>query len=485
MNNSILYWNSVLLEASRRDFTAAFVAVPQQGGPTRTSRAMAIVQIAIHDAWFGINGPHDTYLLTKTGVTPPLTSPAAADSAVAAAAFATLSALYPAFLPLFDDALAGAPRGAAAAEDQNGTAFGQAVAAQLLTLRATDNASGSRPYAPRKIYGHHDADPYNPGAGHVTPHWGDVRHFTVGDPDPVTGMPNHAPLANFPGSAFPTDYLLDGDYEADYREVQELGRRGVTARTPEQTMIGQFWGYDGAPELGVPPRLYNQIVRRLAIAGRWSAADCARRFMLANVAMADAGIDAWHWKYEYDLWRPVVAIRHAARSCGPDAAAAGSSVKTPEGLLGDPFWAPLGLPRTNQVGAGPATPQFPAYPSGHATFAAAMFQVLQRELTDREITIEQVLACEQAIVDDSETTFELVSDEQDGHSVDADGSLRTRHARKFASFCHAVYENSVSRVYLGVHWRFDGLPRRADQVDVGGVPLGLAIGNRVFTFFNS
>jgi len=47
--NSVLYWNSVLLEASRRDFTRGYVN-GQQPGPIRTSWAMAIVHLAIHDA---------------------------------------------------------------------------------------------------------------------------------------------------------------------------------------------------------------------------------------------------------------------------------------------------------------------------------------------------------------------------------------------------------------------------------------------------
>ena len=47
-----------------------------------------------------------------------------------------------------------------------------------------------------------------------------------------------------------------------------------------------------------------------------------------------------------------------------------------------------------------------------------------------------------------------------------------------------MWENSVSRIYLGVHWRFDGIPRSATQ-NVGGVPLGLAIGKEAHTFFNT
>ena len=45
--NPVLYWNAVLLEASRRDHSQGY-ANGQQSGPTNTSRAMAIVHLAIH-----------------------------------------------------------------------------------------------------------------------------------------------------------------------------------------------------------------------------------------------------------------------------------------------------------------------------------------------------------------------------------------------------------------------------------------------------
>lgn len=47
--NSVLYWNAVLLEVSRRDFTRGFVN-SQNPGPIATSRAMAMVHIAIREA---------------------------------------------------------------------------------------------------------------------------------------------------------------------------------------------------------------------------------------------------------------------------------------------------------------------------------------------------------------------------------------------------------------------------------------------------
>src|SRR6187549_2594006 len=73
--NKVLYWNSVLLEASRRDFTKGYVN-GQQPGPIRTSRAMAIVHLAIHDAVAFRNQAAAAYLNKKASCTACRTSPA-------------------------------------------------------------------------------------------------------------------------------------------------------------------------------------------------------------------------------------------------------------------------------------------------------------------------------------------------------------------------------------------------------------------------
>jgi hypothetical protein len=57
----ILYWNYVALEANRRDFSngpGTERPSPEQGGPTLSSRALAIVHLAMYDAHSGvISGP--------------------------------------------------------------------------------------------------------------------------------------------------------------------------------------------------------------------------------------------------------------------------------------------------------------------------------------------------------------------------------------------------------------------------------------------
>ncbi|TRW17115.1 vanadium-dependent haloperoxidase [Glacieibacterium frigidum] len=453
--NPVLYWNDVLLEASRRDFTRGFNNA-QQPGPIRTARAMAIVHIALHDVIAFRTGNGASAYLNKKGVAHGVVAPngGSFDGQMAGAAMTTLKALYPNFTQFFDDSL-----GAVNAGD---FAYGVAVGNAVLAHRANDgsNTMLTRGQPSSPAYGQHRADPFQPGQSQLGPVWGNVTRFLGAA---------HKPLADFPGRGTP-DYLANADYRADFDEVRDLGAVGRGARTAEQQRIGVYWGYDGANNLGVPPRLYNQIARRVAADRNLILAQTAELFAIVNVAMADAGIDAWHYKYTNDLWRPVVGVRQEDATEG-----------------GDPFWAPLGAPQTNVPGRSTFTPNFPAYPSGHATFGAALFQALRLTLktAPAPISVADVLAVESggaaAVAGE---TFNFVSDELDGIASDPDGSVRTKVDKQFTSFAEAVWENSVSRIYLGVHWRFDGIPRDAAQ-NVGGVPLGLAIGQEAHSFFNT
>ncbi|HET6734977.1 vanadium-dependent haloperoxidase [Mycobacterium sp.] len=457
--NSVLYWNSILLEASRRDFTTGYPN-NQQPGPIRTSRAMAIVHLAIHDAVAFRNRPQAAYLNKKSvahGI-PNLTGQPVADL-IAGAAVTTLKALYPDYTAFFDEALFfnGALGTVNTAAFNHGVTVAEALLAHRDNDGSTDTIFGAQ--APSPGYGQHRADPYAPGQPQVGPVWGNVKRFTGTE---------RQKLDPFPGKD-QANYLDDANYRADFEEVREYGAATRGDRTAEQERIGVYWGYDGANKLGVPPRLYNQIARLIAQnhTPSLNTAQLAELFAVVNVAMADAGIDAWHYKYDNDLWRPVVGIR---QENAPD---------------GDPFWAPLGAPQTNAA-RGTKTPPFPAYPSGHATFGAALMQALRLGLSTapEPITVQDVLDVETGNSDPiTSETFTFISDELDGVSSDPDGSVRTRVPVTFKNFAEPVWENAVSRIYLGVHWRFDGLPSNAAQ-NVGGVPLGLAIGQEAHDFFN-
>jgi hypothetical protein len=240
------------------------------------------------------------------------------------------------------------------------------------------------------------------------------------------------------------------EYAAAYDESKRLGGDGVvtpTERTPEQTEIGIYWGYDATPSLCAPPRLYNQIAVHIADQMGSNPIELARLLALANVAMSDATLTCWESKYHYDFWRPVTGIRESDAGTGPT----GAGDDNPA-TIGDPWWSPLGAPASNLTGPN-FTPPFPAYPSGHATMGGALFQTLRRFYrTDR-------------------IQFTFVSDEFNGITKDNLGSVRPLIPRSFHRLSQAEEENGQSRIYLGIHWSFD---------KTEGIAMGRRVADYVF-----
>lgn len=446
----VLLWNRVALAVHVIDHTPGFLpgsGLLVQGGPTRASRALGMVQGAVFDAVNSIDHSYTPYLLTRT-----FASSASKPAAVAVASHDTLVSLYPQQRVLLDLALrlylAAVPNGSA---ETVGIRAGHAAADAMIAARANDGSDAMMMYMPGDQPGEHRPDPINPTQGFLTPMWGDVTPFTLN-----SGGGTGAFLAP------PPPPLTSAEYAAAFNEVKVFGAadaetadrdgNGLPDRTHEQTAIGIFWGYDGSPGLGTPPRLYNQIAQTLAVQQHNTLVQNARMFALVNLAMADAGIQCWDGKYEYNFWRPILGVREADAGTGPSGLGDGNPV-----TLGEAGWSPLGAPYTNAPpGSTNFTPPFPAYTSGHATFGAATFQMLSNFYGRDDIT------------------FTVVSDEFNGHNRDVSGAIRPLVPRTFTSFSKAAEENGQSRIYLGIHWAFD---------KVDGIASGDRIANFVFDNF--
>lgn len=433
----ILEWNNVMLQANANDHART---TPQQGGPILTSRAFAIVSSAMYDAYNAIEKIGSTYLVSA-----PVNGRADSDAAVAQAAHDTLVALFPAQKTFFDTALVRTlqriPDGSV---ETQGRSVGAFVARAFLAARANDGAAsiGTPVYVANGQPGFHNVDPTHPTQGFYGSGAENIRPFAVPSAEEFA-----APDLDDGTVAGRAAFLTSQEYTDAYNEVLALGSDGVSAptqRTAEQTQIGIYWGYDGRPGLGTPPRLYNQIARVLAVQQGNTEAQNARMFALVNVAMADAGLTAWSDKYDNDFWRPVLGVR-------------GGETDGNANTVGDSDWVPLGAPASNpRPGEANFTPPFPAYTSGHSTFGAAAFQTLARFFGRDDIA------------------FSFTSDEFNGVTRDASGRIRPRITRQFDSLTEAKLENAQSRIYLGIHWRFD-----ADQ----GIESGDAVADHVFANF--
>jgi hypothetical protein len=437
----LLFWNQAALRANAIDHTPPPPGSPrvfgEQLGPGRTSRALAIVQIAVYDALNAISGRYPGY----TGIAP-APSDSSGDAAIASAARDTLAALYPSQAAALDETylrdLRRIPGGRAT---DNGVEVGHRASAAILALRAADRVQSGEPvvgvdFIPSDLPGKWRPDPVSQARIALGANWGYVKPFV---------LPSKQPFR--PG---PPPALTSGAYTSAFNEVKQLGGDGIdtpTRRSAQQTIAGIYWGYDGSAGLGTPPRLYNQIAVEIGKQQGAGTDEFARLLALANVAMADTCMVLWDVKYDYQVWRPVTGVREADEGTGPTGAGDGN----PD-TRGDPRWTPLGAPASN-LAAPNFTPPFPAYPSGHAGLGSALFQTLRNFYGTDQIA------------------FTFVSDEFNGVTRNNRGQVRPRLPRGFARLSQAEEENGQSRIYAGIHWAFD---------KTGGSRVGRGVADYIF-----
>jgi len=434
-------WNQTAVDASGLDHTPIAPGESrvfgEQLGPGRASRAMAIVHIAMFDCLNAVAGEFESY----TGVLA-CNGPLSLEAAVSQAAHDTLAALFPSQASGFAQRLA---EDLAEVKNKNarinGIDLGRRAAAAILALRADDGSNHTEPrvgigHMTSDLPGHWRQDPISLIPLALGAYWGGCVGFALDAPGQF-----RAP---------PPPPMTSPEYTAAFHEVKRLGGDGVntpTERTSEQTHIAIYWAYDGTPSLCAPPRLYNQIALEIARQMGSDEFEVARLLALVNVAMADAGIAIWESKYFYDVWRPITGIREADPGTGPTGAGDGN----PD-TIGDPAFHPLGAPASNLTGPD-FTPPFPAYPSGHAGFGGALFQILRRFYGTDDIP------------------FTFVSDEFNGATRDNHGAVRPLLPRTFHSLSEAEEENGQSRIYLGIHWSFD---------KTQGIAQGRQVADQVF-----
>lgn len=462
------FWHDLAIQATSLDHTTEGqdTGAFEQNGPARTSRALAMVHLAIFEAINTITPRFKSYksvnqkILLEINLSPEQisTSTASIDRAIIESSYAMLVSLYPNKKGVFDTGRISTLSLVAATDSQKdvGSRVGIAAFNAISALRKLDGSD--RPDLTSDDF--KTADPFGWQQDPITRlkpalggNWHRVKPFVVASsekyrPEPPPSVDSAAFI-----EAFKEVKKLGGDPNAPAlapRWPTRTVRTGTLPSDPlndaNETFKGNFWGYDGTALLCAPPRLYNMIVTSIAFKEKpvTDVLDLARLLALTNVAMADAAICAWEAKYFYAFARPITAIR----ATGVDA--------TPEGSR-DPNWTPLGAPVSNGLAVNKnLTPPFPSYPSGHATFGGALFQVLRNYWSVMPDGIQ----------------FDFVSDEYNNQNRGpGDEAARPKVVRTISNFTVAEIENARSRVWLGIHWQFD-----ADA----GISQGRKIGDDVF-----
>lgn len=445
---SILTINKLALDLVARDFSDGHAAT--NGGPTKTARALAIIHLAARDAYAKTVLPAPFAPILPGLPSKPATLGSTdfeGKGVVLGAGIRAMTALYPDSSNYINEQSQLLTTGA----DPLAMSYGAEIAERWLSSRQGDGSSLPQTDSMYSAEpGHNRPDPVSksPCLGRT---WGQIKTFVLVD------VAVDAPLVAPP-------ILTSNAYADAFDDVFVNGRDNIAQRNAmfqHHAAVGIFWGYDGSNKLGTPPRLYNQVVVASADFQGLVHKDQVNVLAAINAAMADAGIAAWYWKYVYDYWRPVVAIREAESGWGPTGKGDGNIKRKQKG---DPFWLPLGAPKSNPF-PGPVagasgsnfTPNFPAYPSGHATFGSACFETFAGLLgkTTNGITVN------------------FVSDEFNGITTDNEGIVRPKWSQTF-TLKQAIDQNKISRIYLGVHWSFD-----AD----GGETVGKAVAAKTVTAF--
>ena len=317
---------------------------PRFGGPQQQGRAQAMVQIAVHDAINAVSPRYERYAYFGAAA-----AGASPDAAVAAAARQTLlgllatlpdSALKTAAIATVENAYAASvgpvPHDAAT---QAGIDAGDAAAAAILALRIGDGSDTPHlPYTLLPAPGVYQPTPNPEFPAAIVPSfagWANVTTFVL----------NHSNQFEVePGALLD---VLGPAYASNYNEVKRVGDARVRGAQPdsEESDIARFW-----PGGGSNWNLTTRVIVSGMTLDRW---EHARLFALLNIAQADAFIANQRWKYTYNFWRPVTAIRW------PDDGNAATE--------SDPAWRPFIV-----------TPPYPDYPCALPTSAGAGTESLRQ-----------------------------------------------------------------------------------------------------------
>jgi hypothetical protein len=277
---------------------------------------------------------------------------------------------------------------------RRGAAIGARVAKEIVAWRQADGWVVAS--VPAYV------EPLLPGRWQPTPPNLPVAAFTH--------LQYAAPMALLSATQYlpaPPPTLTSERYARDLYEIKIIGKSDSAVRTSEQTEIARLWAGVAATGVGTATNLFsiwNNIVRDAARARHLSLLETARAFALVNVSIHDGLQTAQVSKFVYGLWRPVTAIRQADTDLNPQTDP-------------DPTWLSL-----------ITTPPYPSYAGNMACVGASAARALQLFFGTNDLPITATWR-------------------QSGGLPDISHS--------FEGFWQAAEEQSMARIYGGLHYRFD------------------------------
>ncbi|MDP3891695.1 vanadium-dependent haloperoxidase [Nocardioides sp.] len=276
---------------------------------------------------------------------------------------------------------------------------GRRLGARLNAWIDTDGYAGTvgRAYTPPAGPDLWRPTPPNFGAA-IEPYWSEVRPLV---------LRTAAEVAPAPPVSFST---VEG---SPFWEQANLTLQTGLALTASQRRIAMFWR-DNPVTSGLPSGHWMRVVRQFSAQHGLSLAETVEAYARVGVALHDAFLNCWTWKYRYRLLRPVSYVH--------------------EYIQAD-------LPPAQQWQSFVNSPQFPEYSSGHSVASRAASTVL----TD--------LLGERTYVD---------------HHPAAPGGGDTRG---FDSFHQAADEAAISRLYGGIHYLMGIENGKAQGDDIGALVI--------------
>ncbi len=389
------------------------IAIEEDGLLTlKGVRTAAMVHIAMHDALNAIIPKYSPYgYQSKVPDADPW-------AAVAQAGYEVAFDQYPNYKKQMDVLLS---RQLGRVHDKKakkkGVRLGKRAASEILKKRANDHHDGEAEYT---------WHPMAPGVyAEFNEHSGTPEGFIFG-----AGWAKAKPFMLRSQDQFrspPPPEISSSAYTKAFNEVKEYGSYQSKVRTKDQAHLAMWWK-------DFVENSHNRLARQLVIRDNLNLWETARVFALLNMTIYDAYINVFDNKFYYNHWRPYTAIRWAGNDENPNTEP-------------DPEWNNLHK----------HTYAFPSYPSAHGTASAAAMTVLANTLGTGD-----------------NYSFTMNTEEVDKAGPFSGKIKMDPPERSFTSFSQAGMEAAMSRVYLGIHFRYDSEE---------GFALGAKIGEYAYQHF--